>query len=127
MADETTTVAKVLEQHSADVTSYDAGDLHGCEGCDWTLPIGASWDAKWPAFYAHQADMLTEAGLLRDLQRDGFGQGYSTSDPAMLASGHRIDAVKTTSTETTWFLRCLAPHTRCEPFQGRHIKAKEAV
>jgi hypothetical protein len=132
--DATGAVARVLIEHhgwgvtgervrTSDVTVY------GCRGCPaeiWRDEEHEGWTA--PAmrarFAAHQAAMLAEVGLLRgpvDLQRDGYGPGYSTSDPALLVSGHRIDAVQTTSTSTTWYLRCLAPHKRCEPFQGKHI------
>ena len=51
-------LAGVLQKHEPDVTSYDAGDIHGCAGCDWTVPIGADWDARWSDFYAHQGEAL---------------------------------------------------------------------
>lgn len=73
MADEMTAdtrVVEVLAKHTADVSSY-SGDLHGCEGCDWTPPLGVG-GVEWPAFYVHQADMLTEARLLNG------GDGHHT-------------------------------------------------
>ena len=46
-------MARVLGEHDADVTSYDAGDLHGCTcGHD---------TSDWDAYYVHQAEALRAA------------------------------------------------------------------
>jgi hypothetical protein len=84
------------------------------------IPEGATWTGT------PEEDMGLLVSEPIDLQRDGYGQGYSTSDPALLVSGHRIDAVQTTSEKRIWFLRCLAPHKRCEPLQGRHVDSEGA-
>lgn len=48
----------VLAAHEADVTSYDAGDLHGCV-CGWRVPADVPRDPvlnmplDWPPYYAH--------------------------------------------------------------------------
>jgi hypothetical protein len=69
MTDQTTTeVARVLGEHRPQETSYDAGWLEGCWGCDWETPtrfIDADDGGNWEAFFAHQADELAKAGLLR--------------------------------------------------------------
>lgn len=71
MSDETDTtseVARVLGEHRPQETSYDAGWLEGCWGCDWEVPTrftDADNEGNWGAFFAHQAAMLSEAGLLR--------------------------------------------------------------
>ena len=66
--DTTTEVARVLADHYPEQTSYDAGELHGCH-CGWEVPTRPSldMDGDWAAYWAHQAAMLAEAGLLRDL------------------------------------------------------------
>jgi len=50
-----------------------------------------------------------------------YGDGFSTSDPAKLASGHLIEAVHTERLITTWYLRCTAPHKSCEAHRGTHL------
>lgn len=50
-----------------------------------------------------------------------YGDGFSTSNPEKLTSGHLIEAVATERLLTTWYLRCTAPHKTCQAHQGTHI------
>ena len=49
-------LAEVLAEHGADVTSYDAGDIHGCD-CRWQvpeMPNEVRWSGgDWDAYRAH--------------------------------------------------------------------------
>lgn len=90
-------LAGVLAAHEPDVTSYDAGDIHGCE-CGWDLPTGLGWDDKWPAYHAHVAEQLervvaeARAEALREAA-DEWTQGawanhmVHASDPAQIRIG----------------------------------------
>lgn len=49
-------VALFTETHAPEVTSYDAGDLWGCE-CGWRPP-GMGSDNDWALFRAHQSEHL---------------------------------------------------------------------
>lgn len=99
MTDETDTtseVARVLGEHYPDQTSYDAGDLHGCMGCGWEVPRPRSNDTDdWEAYWAHQAAMLAEAGLLRPSGTDHLAEDLRENTEALMQARAQVERART--------------------------------
>lgn len=56
MSEQQRALAKVLSEHGADVTSYDAGDIHGCECGLWF--DRTDYDTLWGQYYDHLAQVV---------------------------------------------------------------------
>lgn len=52
-------MAALLEQHEAEVTGYDAGDIWGCF-CGWTCQ-GLPYGDRWGEYHRHVAQKVLEA------------------------------------------------------------------
>ncbi len=53
-----TELSELLQAHRPDVTSYDAQDLWGCDGCKWKA--GKDWEKRWDEYYDHLAALILE-------------------------------------------------------------------
>lgn len=61
-------LAKILEDHEADVTSYDAADIHGCRCRDFEIDPAVDYMDRWTEYHKHVARVIVETAIREEVE-----------------------------------------------------------